>query len=241
MKKVILAVLLLPLLICANEIEKWSITVYGSAQIEVDAEQATIVFGVSEKGASIEEAYQNMRSVVNKVTRDLLKLDIKESDIIISNFTSGDNYWGNSAFFKADNFKASSRVTIDNLEVSQVEPVILSLGKNKIDKILQLSYSLKADAKYKKEAREMALLAAREKAIEMSAALDGSIGNAIAIEEIPKASDVGYSVLAERAMGRGPFNAMSSYEVASRPEINSLYPEKISIEQHVRVVFHLIQ
>ncbi|MCF7825405.1 MAG: SIMPL domain-containing protein [Candidatus Marinimicrobia bacterium] len=241
MIRIMCLLLMLQLSVSASDVEKWSISVYGSAKVEVVAELATIVYGVSEKGASIDEAYAKMKTVIKAANLDLRRLGVKESDIFVSNFSSGDNYWGNSAFFKADNFQASSRVTITNLDVSQVEAVILSLGKNEIDKILSVVYSLKSDAPHKQRAREMALLAAREKAIQMAQTLKGSIGDAIAIEEIPGVSEAGYSAIASRGLRQNPFNAVYAYEVANKPEMTSFYPEKISIEQHVRVVFHLIQ
>ncbi len=241
MKRIICILLLLQWSSFAAEIEKWSISVYGSARVEVDAELATVVYGVSEKGASIDEAYQKMKGVIKKANKDLATLGVEEGDIFVSNFTSGDNYWGNSAFFKSDNFKASSRITITNLDVSIVEAVILSLGKAQIDKILSVTYALKSEAKYKDQAREMALLAAREKATKMTKTLAGSIGNAIVIEEIPIRSELGYQSLAVREAHQSPFNAIAAYDLAEAPGVASFYPEKIAIEQHVRVVFHLIQ
>lgn len=225
----------------AAEIEKWSVSVYGSAKIEVDAELATIVYGVSEKGASIDDAYKKMKAVIKKANRDLSQLGIKEGNIFVSNFTSGDNYWEKSAVFKSDNFKASSRITITSIDVSQVEAVILSLGKNEIDKILSVVYSLKSEKRHKQQAREMALIAAREKAIHMAKTLDGSIGDAIIIEEISKNFESVYSSIARREMRQSPFNAMAAYDLTEAPGVASFYPEKISIEQHVRVLFHLIQ
>jgi len=240
MKMIFRLLMLIPILLLSNEIEKWSITVYGSAKIEVEAEQATIVYGVLEKGASLEDAYQKLKSKIETTNSHLVKLSIKEQEIFVSNFSSGDNYWGNSALFKSDNYRASTNVTITNVAVSDVERVILILGANGIDKILNISYTLKSSDNYKIQARAMALSAAKQKAIDMAKTLDSRIGKPILIEEIPIASDHSNTAVAEM-LKRNPFNTTASYMMDQTSVKPSFYPQKIAIEQYVKVIFHLIQ
>ena len=44
-----LILLVLPALLMANELDKWTIVVYGSAKVEVEADIATIVYGVPQR------------------------------------------------------------------------------------------------------------------------------------------------------------------------------------------------
>ncbi|MBT3254753.1 MAG: SIMPL domain-containing protein [Candidatus Marinimicrobia bacterium] len=241
-----LAFLLIPMLLLAGDLDRLSIEVYGSANIDVRADAVSIVFGVSETGKSLDDAYNKMKKQVDDTIDKLKKYQAKPENVFISDFQSGENYWGGSPFTKTDDYKASTTVTITDLPVSHVESIILELGRNEIEDILNVTYSSSAANETKKIARQKALEATKSKAQEMAKAMSIKVGPVTKIEElIPQNSAIGGVKFASRGMLHeqyaSPFNSSFSMKDDTDEVISRFYPRKISIEQHVRVVFQIVQ
>ncbi|NQT62332.1 MAG: SIMPL domain-containing protein [Candidatus Marinimicrobia bacterium] len=238
--------LLIPMLLFGGDLDRLSIEVYGSANIDIRADEVSVVFGVSETGKSLDDAYNKMKQRVDGTIDKLKKYEAKPENVFISDFQSGENYWGGSPFTRTDNFKASTTVTITDLPVNQVESIILELGRNEIEDILNVTYSSSAANETKTKARQKALDAAKAKAQEMAKAMSIKVGPVTRIEElIPQSSALGGVTVASRRMVHeqyaSPFNSSFSIKDDSDGAISRFYPRKISIEQHVRVVFQIIQ
>ena len=191
----------------------------------------------------MEEAFSKLKKIIDIINTDLEKFEVDASDIFVSNFRNGHNYWSSSAFFKSDDYRASTNVTITNLKVEAVEAVLLVLGSNEIKDILQVSYALKSDTQYKTQARTMALESARGKAKEMAGTMGVQVGSALVIEELPeRVPQSPFAVSASRrylAMEeQSPYNASVAIDGGG---VSSFYPQKIVISQHVRVIFHMPQ
>ncbi|MBC8192825.1 MAG: SIMPL domain-containing protein [FCB group bacterium] len=246
MKNSVIIILLIPMLLFSGDLDRLSIEVYGSANIDIRADEVSIVFGVSETGKSLDDAYSKMKRRVDDTIDKLKKYQAQPDNVFISDFQSGENYWGGSPFTKTDNFKASTTVTVTDLPVNHVESIILELGRNEIEHILNVTYSSSAANETKIKARQKALEAAKTKAHEMARAMSIKVGPVTKIEElIPQDSNLGLVTAASRRMVHeqyaSPFNSSFSIKDDSAAAVSRFYPRKISIEQHVRVVFQIIQ
>ncbi len=130
--------------------------------------------------------------------------------------------------------------------MKHVESIILELGRNEIEHILNVTYSSSAANETKIKARQKALEAARTKAQEMAQAMSIKVGPVTKIEELlPQDSNLGLVTSASRRMVHeqyaSPFNSSFRIKDDSAGAVSRFYPRKISIEQHVRVVFQIIQ
>lgn len=244
-RQIIVVLIVLPLMLLAAELDRYTVVVYGSAKIEADADLATIVYYAVETGASMEEAFQELRQTLESTHKKLTGYGVTEKNIYVTSFNSGENRYGSSLIFKSDDFRASTNVTLMNVPVDQVEKIILELGRQEIKNIVKVSYSLKSDTEIKSKAREMALDAARNKALEMTADMGMKLGSVLVIEELPEGRMYnGISVVGEKAYNRelaNPFNQTMTLDDLSDGDLSSFYPQKIAIKQHVRVVFRLPQ
>ena len=246
MKYLVKVMLLLPMVLISADLERLSIEVYGSANIDIRADAVAIVFGVSETGKSLDDAYKKMKQLVDITIDKLEQFGAESENVFISDFQSGENYWGGSPFTKTDNFKASTTITISELPVNHIESILLELGRNEIEHILNITYSSSKAKETKSKARQKALESASLKAVEMASTMSVTVGPVIKIEElIPPHSGLGMVTVASRRMVHeqynSPFNSSFSIKDEAEGANSRFYPRKISIQQHVRVVFQIVQ
>ncbi len=94
MKNSVIIILLIPMLLFGGDLDRLSIEVYGSANIDIRADEVSIVFGVSETGKSLDDAYTKMKRRVDDTIDKLKKYQAQPENVFISDFQSGENYWG---------------------------------------------------------------------------------------------------------------------------------------------------
>src|SRR5262249_58226568 len=87
-------------------------------------------------------------------------------------------------------------MTITVRDISKLDALVESLVKAGGNRIDSIQYETSELRKYRDQARDLAVKAAREKAQALAAALGQQIGRAQSIEEVPESTNPGYGLLA---------------------------------------------
>ena len=93
-------------------------------------------------------------------------------------------------------FAAEQTMTITVRDISKLDALVESLVKAGGNRIESIQYETSDLRKYRDQARDLAVKAAREKAQALAAALGQEIGKAQSIEEVPESTNQGYGFLA---------------------------------------------
>ena len=167
-----------------------TITVTGTAEIQVVPDTATISFVVSEQNASVAAAKKANDATIAKVT-DLAKrfgiaaTDVKTDYIRVSEVTRKVKIPNSDDDYEEvhEGFRVSRSLVIKLKEIGNFESFLTALidaGINDVDNVVFSSSELR---KYKDQARAQAIRAAREKADALAKEIGQSIGSAVSISE----------------------------------------------------------
>jgi len=221
------------------------ISVQGSVELKEIANQATLNFSVKGVGASLRQAVENADKNTKIVTNKLIALGIKEKNIATSSFFSGENY-GDKQFLSSNRDYQASITTIIKVDsLKLLQPVIFAISESDVQNMSQITFSLKDEVGFKRKARIEAVLKAREKAEDMTKALDVTLGKVISIDEIQPSQNISMNASSPagrtKIYGVSPFNAVVGYQVGAVDESigTGFFAQTISITSQVFVVFEI--
>ena len=163
MKYAISIILLIALFACTRSysqepsVHDNRLTVYGISTVEAPADRAKLTFMVKGFASTLQEAVAVTRKKVSDITGELRSQGLKEENLYTSTFTSGDNYEGKAFLSSSRDYRAEIDVivTIDSLDM--IEPVVSALTKGSLDRLSDISFSLKRDSALKLESRRLAV------------------------------------------------------------------------------------
>jgi len=213
------------------------ITVVGSAEYKVKANQATFYFSVKGVGSTLRLAVEQANAKTSDIISKLLALGIKRTDLSTSQFYSGENT-GDRAFLSSSrDFKASltTMVKLDSLDLMQ--PALFLISEQAVESLSEISFSLSTEPEYRRRARLDAALNAKDKAEELAKVLGVTIEKPILIEE-----QVNQMFIRGGRAYPSPFNT-STIESVERVSVSSsesgFIAQTISVTSQVRVVFQI--
>lgn len=207
-----------------DKLQVKTVRVTGTAEIKVVPDRAIIELGVEKQSASATVAKQAADAAARKILAALRADGVDDKDIQTTylclqpqfNYRKG---------MRISYFVAAQTLTVTIRDLSRLDSLLESLiqaGGNRIDSIQYETSDLR---KYRDDARERAVKAAREKAGALAAAIGQEIGKAQSIEEIAE-----------------PYGYMSNtnFEVAKmRAQSSATAPGEKSISAAVVVTFEL--
>lgn len=170
------------LLIAENDAPPKAVKVTGTADIKVIPDRATISIGVEKQSSSAVAA----KRAADNATRELLAVlrnsGIDGKDIKTEWLSLTPDYdWRNN---RISGFTASQSLTVTLLDLSKLDGLLDALVKAGGNRISSVEFETSETRKYRDQARELAVTAAREKAEALAKALGQSIGKAISVEEV---------------------------------------------------------
>lgn len=188
--KIALAVCLLAGLSAAEEkpLQKL-VRVIGTSEVKVVPDRAVVELGVEKQDARASVAKHAEDAAARKILASLRAKGIDEKDIQ----TTYLSLQPRSSYIKIKKqrvtyFVAEQTLTVTVRDLSRLDALLESLiqaGGNHIDSIAYETSDLR---KYRDQARDMAVKAAREKATALALALGQEVGKAHSIEEVPESS-----------------------------------------------------
>ncbi|MEZ5305917.1 MAG: SIMPL domain-containing protein [Pyrinomonadaceae bacterium] len=226
-------------------------TISTTGKAEVVVEPDTVSFGLSieNENKELKQAKDRVDAVVAEVMKIAAANGIQKADTNVSRISIDQRYQyvidkkkkivdedgdeiGTKEFL---GYKASAYLKITLKDIVKFEKVFgefLASGVNEIDNV---AFSSSKDREFKDKARDLALVAAKEKAAAMAGALGQQIGKAIKIEEVGnKGGYVGLPNFTSNSIFRASPSA-----IAVGSDTTTFSPGSIIISAEVNVVFLL--
>ena len=227
--KIALVVMMLAGLAAAEDkASERCVRVTGSSEVKVVPDRAVVEIGVEKRDPSASAAKHAEDAAAHRLLAALRAQHIDDKDVqttYLSLQQQSSVVNKNRVYF----FVASQTLTVTVRDISQLDTLLETLvqaGGNQIDSVVYETSELR---KYRDQARELAVKAAREKAQALARALGQDVGRAQVIEEVP---DLGYL--------RANFQANTYAEDSrSRGAGAALAPGQTSITASVTVSFEL--
>jgi hypothetical protein len=160
-----------------------TITVSGESEISVVPDRLSFSISLYNNNDDIKEAKSDNDVKLEKV-KDVLKLfGLDNDDIEVSSFDISPVYKDQYNFDKIESYKVSRslKITLDDLDI--YDQLIEALINAEIDRFSQARYIYSEREQAAKQARLKALEKARQKATEMTQALDLKLGRVLKIGE----------------------------------------------------------
>lgn len=159
------------------------INVVGEAVVKVTPDKVDIVLGIETWDEDIQKAKKQNNEILRKSIDSIKKTGIKEKDVKTDHLSIEPRY--KSDYRKEDfiGYFVRNSISVSITDIEMVEKLLTEVLSAGVTHIHGISFSTSEFKKHREEARRLALLAAREKALKMSAALGKTIGDPIQITE----------------------------------------------------------
>lgn len=249
MKNLVLTTLILfiPFLIVSAQQfdERPKITVNGEALVKVQPNQIIITFGIETFDKDIMISKKKNNDIMNKAMLVIKEIGITDKDVQTDYLSVEPKY--DDSYEKKNLLgyliRNTFNVTLSNPKA--VEALVTSVLQSGVNYIHGIDFQTTEFKKYREQARELALQAAKEKAENMAAVLGQVIGDPIQINEGYGGSNWWYSG-SWSGWGYGRSSSMSQnvvQNVSSNSESisESIALGKISIKANVTVTFELLK
>lgn len=199
----------------------------GTAEIKVTPDRAVIQVGVERENSVASTAKNEVSDTSRKILAALKKLGIDDKDVQTAYlFLQPQTRYPKGHRITTFAANQSLSVTLHDLsKLDEVMDAVIAAGGNEIDGIEYQSSELR---KYRDQARDEAVKAAKEKAVALARGLGNSIGNTYSIVEVPQREGYLYGGLMA--------NAVVPRKAAQGP---STAPGEITVEASVEVTFDL--
>lgn len=169
-----------PIQVSQTTTEKTStFDVMGEGKLVVVPDQATMSLGVSEEGRNLKQVQENINQKMTSLSESLKKLGIKDEDIKTTAYNFYPDYQ-ERGLFRA---QAMLSVTVKDLE--KVSPTLDLVGSLGLDSVSGPSFGLSDSLSEQKikEAREIAIEKAKDKATELAGLAGMKLGRIVNVSE----------------------------------------------------------
>ncbi len=163
--------------------EKHRITVNGEAVVHAEPDKVTINFGIETWDNSIAIAKKKNNDVMNRALAAIRKLGVANKDVQTDYLAIEPRYKDDYQKRNFLGYFVSNTMAVTIADPGKLEALVEKLLEAGIEKIDGIHFQVTKFKKFREQARELALKAAREKAEMMAAVLGRSIGAATQINE----------------------------------------------------------
>jgi len=159
-----------------------SINVSGTAVVNVIPDRVLIQLGVQSNGSTPQRVEAANSSTINKIVRVLKSQGIEEKDIVTDSYVIQplyDDY--DSLYIKG--YRINNIVGITLRDISKVNKVIGAALNSGANQVINVEFYLSNLRKYRDQARDLAMKAAKEKADDLASAAGAETGCVMSINE----------------------------------------------------------
>lgn len=208
---VLLSVLLLAGMAAAQDKAPAKVVrVVGTADVKVVPDRAVIELGVEKQNAGAVTAKQAADTASRKIIAALQAGGVESKDIQTTYLSLQPQSYVRKGV-RVSYFVAAQTLTVTVRDLPRLDALLESLIKSGGNRIDSIRYETSDLRKYRDQARDLAVKAAREKAGALAGALGQQIGRAQTIDEVPEYSDVnGAGLLANDGVMRKSREAEAS-------------------------------
>lgn len=159
-----------------------SIAVSGTAVVNVSPDRALIQLGVQSNGRTPQLTEAANSAVVARVIQAVKKAGVEEKDIVTDRYIIDPIYQDYDSL-TIEGYRIHNTVAITLREVNQVNTVIIAALNAGANQVLNVEFYLSDLRKYRDQARELAVVAAGEKAADLASAAGAEAGCVLSISE----------------------------------------------------------
>lgn len=220
------------------------ITVNGEAVVKVQPDQIIISFGIETWDKNIIVAKQENNEIMKKAVAVIKESGIPDKDIQTDHLSIEPRYDSNYEKKNFIGYFVRNTFVVTVAEPDKIENLVTGVLQSGVNYIHSINFQTTEFKKYREQARELALNAAKEKAEKMAGALGQLIGNPIQISEGYGGSNWWY-YSSWNGWGSGSRSNYMSQNVmqnigSGTGEISeTIALGKISIKASVNVIFEL--
>lgn len=226
---------LLPARLTADEIQIPHITVFGTAVTEAVPDEMVWSVEVRNQDAKLDGVAAEHSKTVASVLSFLKELRIAEKKIQTSRMELNENRQYLSSSWVKSGYYAKTDISFKLAEFELYKKLWTGLAKIPGVSIHNVSYDSTKRIDYRKESRQKALVAAKEKAVEMVKVLGSEVGEPLLIEE-----DLSVSEGWQGNQAVLTANSLSAVENVTAQADEQLALGTIPIRARVKVSFRLV-
>jgi uncharacterized protein YggE len=182
------------------------VRVFGTSDVKVVPDRAVIELGVEKQNVSARLAKQAEDAAARRLLASLHASGIEDKDVQTT-YLSLRPQFDYRKGMRISYFAAEQTISVTVRDITKLDALVESLiraGGNRIDSIQYETSDLR---KYRDQARDLAVKAAREKAQALAAALGQGIGKAQSIEEVPESAYPGAGMMANYSSESSPLRS----------------------------------
>jgi hypothetical protein len=219
------------------------ITVNGDAVVNVSPDKIVVSFGIETWDVDILVAKQKNNDILKKASAAIKESGVPEKEIQTDYLSIEPRY--ENGYRKEDfiGYFVRNTFVVTVTETDKVEALVTKALQAGVNYIHGIDFQTTEFKRYREQARELALKAAKEKAEKMAAVLDQTIGAPIHIDEGYTRSPWGFfSSWSTWGPRRGPGmtqNVVQNVEGPAGDISDTIALGKISIRANVAVTFEL--
>ncbi len=220
------------------------VTVNGEAVVKVQPDQIIITFGIETWDKNIMVAKQENNEIMKKAVVVMKEAGIQDKDIQTDYLSIEPRYDDNYEKKNFIGYFVRNTFVVTLTEPDKVEDLVTGVLQSGVNYIHNINFQTTEFKKYREQARQLALNAAKEKAEKMAGALGQLIGDPIQINEGYGGSNWWY-YSSWNSWGYGSRsnymsqNVMQNIESGTGEISETIALGKISIKANVSVTFEL--
>ncbi len=227
-----------------HEIERPLVTVFGTADLKVVPDAVDVSVGIEIRGKDLSATIGEQTRRVTDTIGLIRKAGVDPKDIQ-TDFTNITPVYSDSKNGRTlDYFIVRKGIAFTLRDTNKFDTLLAMLIQSGVNRVPNVRFRVTEIGKYRDQAREMAVSAAREKAVALAAKLDQKIGKTFSIEEDQPA--VGPFGAAWPYLGvMWPYPGVLANRTAEAAGTGTESPDsslmvgQISVQAHVKVRFEL--
>ena len=226
-----------------SDISQSRINVNGEAVVKVQPDQIIITFGIETWNKNIMIAKQENTEIMKKAMAITKEYGIPDKEVQTDYLSIEPRYHDNYENRNFIGYFVRNTFVVTLNEAEKVENLVTKMLEAGVNYIHNIDFRTSEFKKYREQARDLALNAAKEKAEKMAGSLGKSIGDPVQINEGYGGSNMWYySSWNGWGYGRSNYtsqNVMQNINTGSDESSESIALGKISIKANVNVTFEL--
>ena len=159
-----------------------SVSVSGTAVVNVTPDRVLIQLGVQSNGRTPKLVEAANSATVYRVIKAIKKLGIDEKDIVTDRYVI-DPIYDDYDSLTIEGYRIYNMVAITLRDISKVNDVLIAALNAGANQVVNVEFYLKDLRKYRDQARELAMVAAGEKAQDLAEAAGAEAGCVLSISE----------------------------------------------------------
>ncbi|MFH0912553.1 MAG: SIMPL domain-containing protein [Patescibacteria group bacterium] len=204
-----------------------SITVSGTGIAYSAPDVAKIDFGVRSTAKDLATSQKLNADAIAKIKTDLIPFDIKSEDIQTINYNINPDYIY-SAYQKPvlSGYTTYHFLRLTMRSLDTVDAILQTLGNSGITDISQISFTIEDPAEVKNEAREKAILAAKNMATQLANLNGATLGKILSIQEETTPTTDNVSQILDGMGGGGSSPGVESGSLSVTSNVTLIYSLK---------------